>query len=114
MKVTYVGPHDAVDVVGVGTVARGDTVDIPDEIAGHRPDPTLDQAHADLAEAVAALDHNRAKELREHILELDTGAGLLAQTDAWVPATKKKGKADDVAPVTTEPFAPVDTDGGAQ
>lgn len=116
MKVTYLGPHDAVDVVGVGTVARGDTVDIPDEIAGRRPDPTLEQAHADLAEAIAATNHNRAKELREHILELDPGAGLLAQTDAWAPA-KKKGKPDPVAPAEFEPAGELiadATDGGAQ
>lgn len=121
MKVTYVGPHDAVDVVGVGTVARGDTVDIPDEIAGRQPDPTLEQAHRDLATAIGATDHNRAKELREHILELDPGAGLLAQIDAWAPAKKKRGTPAsapaDETPDSADPPADGDTDdtdGGAQ
>jgi hypothetical protein len=32
MKVTYVGPHDAVDVLGVGTVAQGKSVEVSAEI----------------------------------------------------------------------------------
>jgi hypothetical protein len=33
MRVTYEGPHDAVEIPAAGlTVARGETVEVPDEI----------------------------------------------------------------------------------
>ena len=32
MKVTYVGPHDAVEVAGVGVVVRGADVDVDDAL----------------------------------------------------------------------------------
>jgi hypothetical protein len=32
-RVKYVGPHDAVDLVGVGTVKRGAMVDVPAALA---------------------------------------------------------------------------------
>lgn len=33
MKFKYVGPHDAVDLVGVGTVEHGDQVEVTGEAA---------------------------------------------------------------------------------
>ena len=37
MKVTYNGPHDAVDVIEggavIGTVERGESIEVPDELA---------------------------------------------------------------------------------
>lgn len=30
MKITYVGPHDAVEVPGVGAVKHGDALTVPD------------------------------------------------------------------------------------
>ena len=32
-RVTYDGPHDGVDLVGVGTVARGESVDVTAALA---------------------------------------------------------------------------------
>lgn len=33
MKFTYIGPHDAVDLVGVGTVERGGEVEVSGAVA---------------------------------------------------------------------------------
>lgn len=36
MKATYTGPHDEVELVNLGrswTVAQGDTIDLPDDVA---------------------------------------------------------------------------------
>lgn len=33
MKFKYVGPHDAVDLVGVGTIQRGKTADVSGAVA---------------------------------------------------------------------------------
>lgn len=32
-KLKYVGPHDAVDIPGAGTVNRGDDITVPDDLA---------------------------------------------------------------------------------
>lgn len=40
-RVTYTGPHDGVDLVGVGTVTRGESVEVSDDLATEltsRPD----------------------------------------------------------------------------
>jgi hypothetical protein len=88
MKVRNVSPLGALELVGFGVVDAGATIDVPDEFAGHAPDPRVAAAHLELAAAVAALDHTLAVELREEIIGLDPGAGLLAQVDNWQPVTK--------------------------
>jgi hypothetical protein len=88
MQVKYTGPFDAVELDGFGEVKHGETIDVPAELAGKAPDARVDAAHAELAEATAALDHERCKALREEIIGLDHGAGLLAQVSNWQAVTK--------------------------
>jgi len=92
MQVRYIGPFDAVEIDGVpGNVKRGDTFDVPAEVAGRAADPRLMVAHAEHAAAVAAIDHVNAARLRDEILTLDAGSGLLAQSANFeaVKAAKK-------------------------
>jgi hypothetical protein len=77
-------PPANLDVPGLGTVHAGVPVDVPDQMAGHPADPRREAAMREHALAVAAIDHIRASELREEIIGLDMGAGLLAQ--GWEPA----------------------------
>lgn len=93
MQVKYVGPFDAVEVDGVGIVKHGETVDVPAELAGRPPAARVEAAHVELRDAVAALDHERAKALREEIVDLDHGAGLLAQSGVWQAVSSKSSKA---------------------
>lgn len=95
MQVKYVGPFDAIELDGVGVVNHGETVDVAAELAGRPPSARVEAAHAELRDAVAALDHERAKALREEIVDLDHGAGLLAQPGNWQPvgASKSTSKA---------------------
>ena len=90
MNIRYIGPFDAVEV-GAQIFARGVTVSVPSELAGRVPDPRVAVAHAELRDAIGALDHNLAVALRDEIIGLDAGEGLLAQ-ECWelVPAEKTK------------------------
>jgi hypothetical protein len=92
MLIRYVGPYDAVEIDGVpGSVKRGETVDVPAAVAGKAADPRLEAAHLEHAAAVAAIDHVGAMRLRDEILTLDAGSGLLAQSANFeaVKAAKK-------------------------
>lgn len=93
MQVKYVGPLDAVELIGYGDVKHGQVIDVPAELAGHAPEPRLAAAHLELHEATTAIDHERCKALREEIIGLDSGAGLLAQVDNWQAVTTKSSKA---------------------
>lgn len=88
MKVRNVSPLGALELVGFGVVAAGEVIDVPAEFAGHPPDPRVAVAHLELGGAVEALEHFRAAALREEIIGLDAGAGLLAQFDNWQPVGK--------------------------
>jgi hypothetical protein len=90
MQIKYVGPFDAVELDGVGVVAAGQTIDVDPAVAGHAPSPRLAAAHLELHAAIGALDHELAKALREEIIGLDPGAGLLAQSDNWQAVTTTK------------------------
>lgn len=97
MQIQYVGPFDAVDLDGVGAVARNATISVPSELAGRAPSPRLSAAMLELTAAMEAIDHHGAAALREEIVSLDAGAGLLAQPSNWVPVKASgKGSADDV------------------
>jgi len=61
--------------------------------AGRPPVPRLAAAHLELHEAISALDHPGAAALREEIIGLDPGAGLLAQAGTWEPAATTVKKA---------------------
>lgn len=93
MQVKYVGPFDAVELDGFGIVASGQVIDIAADVAGRAPDPRVEAAHLELHDAIAALDHERAKALREEIIGLDAGSGLLAQPSNWQAVTTKSSKA---------------------
>jgi hypothetical protein len=93
MQVKYIGPFDAIELDGVGIVKQGETVDVSAEAAGRPPVARVEAAHAELGAAVGALDHERAKALREEIVDLDHGAGLLAQTSNWQAVSKSSKSA---------------------
>lgn len=97
MQIIYVGPFDAVDVDGFGTVQRDTPISVPSELAGRPPVPRLAAAMTELHEAIGAIDHDRAVALREEITGLDAGSGLLAQPSNWVPAKGASKKEDEVA-----------------
>jgi hypothetical protein len=92
MQVKYVGPFDSVELDGFGDVKHGQVIDVPPEVAGHAPDPRVETAHVELRDAVETLDHERAKALREEIIGLDVGSGLLAQPSNWQAVTTKSSK----------------------
>jgi hypothetical protein len=64
-KLTYIGPHDEVEIADVGVVRRGQSIDVPDDLAGRPPVQLDDGDDGD---------------------EIDLGEGLLAQPDNWIPA----------------------------
>jgi hypothetical protein len=85
----YIGPIDEIEVEGVGSVKRDVPVSVPTAIAGRAPDARLGAAMIELRDAINALDHNRAAALRDEIVGLDPGEGLLAQS-TWVLVSKSK------------------------
>lgn len=85
------------------TAKAGVPVLVPADIAGHAPDPRLEAAHLELRAAIEALDHNLAAALRDEILELDPGAGLLAQGWTLAPAAPADPAAPTAAPSTPRP-----------
>ena len=93
--VTYVGPLDEVFVPAVSrVVAHGETVDVPDDVAGAAPTrPDGSDELADLARLVESLringktdDHAKASAWLAELEREVAGAGLLAQVDNWQPA----------------------------
>ena len=97
MQIIYVGPFDAVDLDGYGTVTRDAPLSVSSDVAGRPPAPRLAIAMQELADAVAAIDHDRAAALRAEIVDLDSGTGLLAQPSNWVPAKGVPKKEDEVS-----------------
>ncbi len=98
-SVRHIGTNGPVDLEGFGTVAPGQIIQVPAEgapgtvFAGRRPAARVEKAHLELAAAIADHDHPRAAELREEIVGLEPGSGLLAQTANWeavkAPAAEK-------------------------
>ena len=99
MKIVNVSPLGDLEIDVLGLLVRaGQTVDVPDAVAGRQPEPRVAECEAELVAATAALDHARAKALREEWPTLDHGAGLLAQPGNWRPAAAPKaGKAASTA-----------------
>lgn len=64
-------------------------VDVPDDVAGRPPDERLEQLMLDHRAAVEAHDHEGARALKEEIVGVDPGSGLLAQA-VWKPYGKAK------------------------
>lgn len=99
MKVRNINPLGAVELPGYGDVDAGAVIEVPDDgpagsvFAGRPPAPRVAEAMAELAAAVEAIDHARAAALREELVGLDHGAGLLAQTTNWEPAVSKSTRA---------------------
>jgi hypothetical protein len=89
----YIGPHDAVDLDGVGTIVRGEPVSVPTAVAGRKPAKRYLEAMDELVAAMAAINHDDAARLRDEIIELDPGEGLLAQPDNWETVTAKEAAA---------------------
>ena len=93
-NVRYIGPSDEVDIPGIGSCKRGETISVPTDVAGHAPDPRVAVAMTELADAIASIDHDRAQALKNEIIGLDSGAGLLAQS-TWEQVTTKQKKDDE-------------------
>lgn len=104
MKITYIGPFDAVEVDVIGAIVQhGESIDVPDDIAGRAPDPRIAEAMLELRDAVAAIDHLRAQALRDEIIGLDAGVGLLAQTSNWELAAAPRRVSRSTATTVVEP-----------
>jgi hypothetical protein len=75
--VKYVGPSDAVEVVGLGLVKHGESVVVDADLAGRAPkgDP---------------VDKDGSPNP-----EYDPGEGLLAQPDNWESASKASAKSEE-------------------
>ena len=93
MRLKYHGPFDAVEVAGQ-TVKRNHQFEVDADTAGRPPEPRVADAQAELAAAVAAIDHDGAARLRDEIAGLDFGEGLLAQPDNFVAVETKATKKD--------------------
>lgn len=93
-SITYIGRHDRVDVDEIGRVddngvARGETVEVPDELAGTPPDARfLVIMYEELPAAAARLDHQAQRDLKEELIDLSAGSGLLAAHRQWAPVGK--------------------------
>lgn len=96
MQLTYIGPFDAVEIPDVGVVEQGQSIDVPDELAGRAPVPgqipaglvTLFEAEG--PDAIVALDEEALAAFEDDELVdvlLDPGEGLLAQPSNWVEAS---------------------------
>lgn len=93
MKIRYIGPIDEVEGAGF-EFRRNHVVTVPDDVAGHPPEPRLAVAMVELREAVDVHDHELAAALRVEIVDLDYGTGLLAQDTFEAVAEKTKKKED--------------------
>lgn len=102
MQVLYVGGFDAVDIqVGTSwvTVKKGESVDVPADIAGKAPSAAHIKARAELAAVQARRDAGEPG-LDQALIDAigayhsaDPGHGLLAQDENWAhPAKKDDGK----------------------
>lgn len=82
VRVQYVGPHDAVEVVAVGVTARrGEVMELGGSVAGRVPGGWSP------VESGGPVDDGRQYRRAGSGWEArDPGAGLLAQEDVWVPA----------------------------
>lgn len=91
MKVKYVGPFTAVEIVVGGqfvAVAQGEEIEVVAAIAGRAPSEKYLTLCADLLEHHT--DHARRSEIVEALAGADVGEGLLAQPDNWTAAVAKK------------------------
>lgn len=95
-------PPADLDVAGLGSVYAGQAVEVDDDMAGVAPDPRIEKASIELNEAIARQDHETAAELREEIIDLEHGRGLLAR--GWKLASKDTPKptAPAVQPAETK------------
>ena len=97
-NIQYVGPSDAVEmVIGSTTVVakRGEPIKVADDVAGTASDPRVAEAMLELRTATAAHDHLLAQSLKEEIIGLDMGSGLLAQADWVLVDPKSKTPVED-------------------
>lgn len=91
-RVVYVG-NDADGVEALGRLfAPGVPVDVTVEEAGRLPATRRAKAMDQLLVAIEAADHHRAAELRDEIVDLDAGYGLLAGDFLVVKSEPSKSK----------------------
>lgn len=94
MKLTYVGPYDEVEVPSAGVVCKnGESVEVPDEVAGAAPQPGRDKVPAQGDEFLEGGKRNPKYRPEVPVVEEIQGTGLLAQTSNWqVAAIDPEGK----------------------
>lgn len=112
MQVVYVGNLDQVEVpnpdpFGPTLVAsKGETVEVPDALAGSPPSPERARIHQRIVDAASKLSdpewrvnvsdeeqvavHAGLAEDRAAYAQADAGSGLLAQPENWQPVKAKK------------------------
>jgi hypothetical protein len=69
---------DGVGFVPLGTVKAGVPVEVPDWAVGRSPDPRVEECCREINAATGSLLHDRRAALKEELIGLDTGSGLLA------------------------------------
>lgn len=82
MNVQYIGPFDSVEIPGVGHVARGGSISVSSEVAGH---PASSQYRATHSALLTEQNAQKRASLRRTLSREDAGSGLLAQHDCWQP-----------------------------
>lgn len=98
MQVRYVGPFDAVEIDGVGTVANGAVIVVPPAVAGTPPTAKRLAAEAALIAADGlpmSERHQAVKDAKEILIDLagEMGSGLLAQVGTWEAVAPEKKEA---------------------
>ena len=95
MKIRFVGVNGAIVIPDLGgqVIEPGAVFEVSDVMGGRPPAPRIAEAMEELRVATADPNlHHVARALREEILGLDYGAGLLAQDTNFVPAGTPKPK----------------------
>jgi hypothetical protein len=75
--------------VPLGPVVAGVPVEVPDWAVGRAPDPQIETVCARMNAATASIEHGLRASLRDQLIELDAGCGLLAS--GWTIYTPVKG-----------------------
>ena len=95
MKIRFIGVNGAIVIPDLGAhiIEPGDVFEVSDALGGRPPSPRIALAMEELRIATGdPTKHHVAAALRDELIGLDCGAGLLAQDANFVPAVAAKPK----------------------
>lgn len=98
MRIRFVGVNGAVVIPDLGgqVIEPGQVFEVSDAMGGRPPVPRIAEAMEELRVATADPNlHHVARALREELIGLDYGAGLLAQPSNFEPVAKPKPEPKD-------------------